>query len=671
MTGLVVRWLCAILIFSFSLPAFANQVKLGLGYDRSRDGHGFDLHKINNTYVLYFYTHDASGNPEWLLGLAEIESGVIEGKFLRFQYDSSQSPSLTQEEDFDGEFRLDFTKGLESSACKDGIARDNALQVSEFFWRVGEESSTWCTEFLAIGNDPASSPYYGGVWYAGESDSGFGFTMNHMDNTVSALVYYYDADGQPRWALGVAPDDAEQIQLNHHDAYCRTCTPKPMEITPAGTLTIQRNSESTPVSGGGDAILDISYPLAPFGDFEKEFVLYNLADGKSVDRYGGFANKIRAVHIGGNWQIPDTFPNPNDEYFEFLRSMNVNWIGFSVALHVSDALDSTVESDYTAAIPSFRDEEIIEFVRRCREEGFNVYMTLAFEIHEAHTSEYPVQRQMLGDPVAAISNDILDPENWPWALDHPDHERFKKEFWDTYTERAVHYARIAKQAGVAMYGLGTETFGLFRTRPGFGWPNTFKEELQTMVRSVRESYSGLLTYAQEFGVILWGPEAWGIWEDLDLDVVGISMYTELVDQTVDSPMSTEDLKPLWREKFNNALVPHKAHNPEKPMVFVEFGFTDSVLAPFDYGHSEQALYEFQDSNSNGVDDGEETQKNIFEAFYDVRNEFPGIVSGTYLWDIGLASEEEWKYWFEPFRNFSIRGKAAEEPIRNAYWNWLE
>ena len=33
----------------FAGPAVAEEVLLGLGYDRTRDGHGFDLHKLGDT----------------------------------------------------------------------------------------------------------------------------------------------------------------------------------------------------------------------------------------------------------------------------------------------------------------------------------------------------------------------------------------------------------------------------------------------------------------------------------------------------------------------------------------------------------------------------------------------------------------------------------------------
>ena len=56
--------------------------------------------------------------------------------------------------------------------------------------------------------------------------------------------------------------------------------------------------------------------------------------------------------------------------------------------------------------------------------------------------------------------------------------RFVREFWNTYTEQAVHFARIAQEEGVRMYSLGTETDRLFRTRSGGDyWTN------ETSVRS--------------------------------------------------------------------------------------------------------------------------------------------------------------------------------------------
>ena len=202
-----IRLLCALgTLLLLATPAAAEEVLLGLYYDRAHDGHGYELHKVGDIYVLYFYTFEDSGDPEWLLGVAEMDNGVIAGPLQRYTYDPDGDPKATPDPTFDGEFRLDLTKGLASEACD--TPRNDAEQVGEFFWRVGRSSGLWCTEFLPVGGEHNRNPYYGGVWYAGEGDSGYGFTMSHMGNNYSGLVYYYDSQGEPRWALGTAPDSS-------------------------------------------------------------------------------------------------------------------------------------------------------------------------------------------------------------------------------------------------------------------------------------------------------------------------------------------------------------------------------------------------------------------------------------------------------------------------------
>jgi hypothetical protein len=264
-------------------PVKAEEILLGLHYDRARDGHGFELHKLGDTYILYFYTYDRRGDPEWLLGVAEMDNGVLSGDLQRYLYRADANggnPTATPDPDFDGEFRLDVTRGLGSDACNDGTPRNDAEQVGEFFWRTGNDSGMWCTEFLAVGPEHNETPYYGGVWYAGESDPGYGFTMSHMGDVVSALVYYYDSDGQPRWALGSAPDTSSIIELTNFLGYCRRCVPLPLEGSSAGSIELDWGSG--PLATGSDrATIDLSYPLPPRGEFERTFTLNRITDGES------------------------------------------------------------------------------------------------------------------------------------------------------------------------------------------------------------------------------------------------------------------------------------------------------------------------------------------------------------------------------------------------------
>ena len=221
---------------------------------------------------------------------------------------------------------------------------------------------------------------------------------------------------------------------------------------------------------------------------------------------------LRAIHTAGRWgtheQLIEAWeaagrsrPLVPPDYMAWLKSLHVNWIGISVGLHYDDSMDSTVERKYSdVTILTYADDELRQLIREFHSHGINVYLTLAFESLEAEASARPVRRWEIGDPGdpqtgVPDTSEGLAPEFWPWRPDHPDHERFVAEFWETYTQQAVYFARIAEEEGVGLYSLGTETPRLFRTRSGGDrWPNDFGQELRTMVDRVRAVYGGPLTY---------------------------------------------------------------------------------------------------------------------------------------------------------------------------------
>ena len=261
----------------------------------------------------------------------------------------------------------------------------------------------------------------------------------------------------------------------------------------------------------------------------------------------------------------------------------MNWVGLSVGLHYDDSMDSTVERAYSPDlnVPTFSDTALRQLVREFRGHGFNVYLTLSFEAHEALDAERPVGRYQLGDPGdpdTGVPNDdpswapLILPENWPWRPDHPDHRRFVREFWETYTAEAVHFARIAQEEGVRLYSLGTEVDRLFRTRKvGRHWRTDFRQELEAMVRGVRAEYDGLLTYDMHYSVITrdWFPWGRHLWEDLDLDVVGVSAWFPLAETPPSSVTSVDRLQQEYERIFRDHLVPLAAYNPGRPVVFAE------------------------------------------------------------------------------------------------------
>ena len=462
-------------------------------------------------------------------------------------------------------------------------------------------------------------------------------------------------------------------------------------------------------SSSGDGTYEAKYDLDSDGIIGfSDFVIFAGNFGKAVDRLprrrtgvNALDFPLRAISVAGNWgdtgYVVDKWEAAGRDgalipadYFEWLKRLHVNWIGLSVALHYEDSMDSTVERVYSSDVDirTFSDEALRQLIREFRNHGIDVYLTLAFEA-DAKTAARPVRRWQLGDPAPPHTGGVppddpdvfglILPRFWPWRPDHPDHERFVAEFWETYTQQAVHFARIAEDEGVRLYSLGTETDRLFRTRSGGYMTNDFGQELRSMVARVRAVYSGLLTYDTHYDVFtasdFYGPGsgAGHLWKDLDLDIVGISAWFPLTDSRPSTVLSVESFQASYRQIFQNQLIPLAHRNPDRPIVFTEYGAMDVVETPERPGDTsaQNRRFVFIDSNGNGLDDGRETQANIYEALINTMAQYPGIVNGVFYWDNWITSDELWAGYWAGRRTYAIRDKPAEEVVRSAYESYIQ
>ena len=386
--------------------------------------------------------------------------------------------------------------------------------------------------------------------------------------------------------------------------------------------------------------------------------------------------QIRALHMGGNWGLTALInwgvDAPSADYLAFLDRIHANWVGISVALHIDSSLDSSVERVYSGVgIRTFSDQALTEMIDTLHSHGFKVYLTLAFDFDPPVT--YPVARWQLGDPNMPNEDSNILPENWPWALNHPDHATFVADFWQSYTDKAVYFAALAESLGVEMYSLGTETERLFRTRSGGNWPNHFGTELATLVSSVRAVYSGLLTYDMQSNALtpsFYVPGSDHLWEDLGLDVVGVSAYFQLVNSYPSAVLSVAELETSWQQVFTDLLVPLRVRNPTLPIVFLEFGYVNAIESPGQPNFAEFTPWAFSDTDGNSLDDGEETQANTYQAFFNVNQQNGDLVSGAFLWGHDWGSDADWAWSFGNLHGFAIRDRLAEDVVAAEYASYL-
>ncbi|MDE2887463.1 MAG: hypothetical protein OXR72_04555 [Gemmatimonadota bacterium] len=426
-----------------------------------------------------------------------------------------------------------------------------------------------------------------------------------------------------------------------------------------------------------------------------DFVIFASRFGRAVPLTVDRLNfPLRALHAAGNWGTNDavvndwetagrTGPVVPPDYIDWLKSLHVNWVGLMISVHYDDSMDGTVERVYSS-VPdhrTFPDDALRQMIRDFRDQGIEVYLTLFLNDIEAGTADRPAHRWQLGDP--RPPKDVL-PVNWPWRPAHPDHQRFVAEFWESYTQQAVHFAKIAEAEGARMFSLGTETDALFRTRPGDPedpvWTNDFSQQLRAMVARVRAVYSGLLTYDMHYGVLMdpvfWEPGSGHLWDDLQLDVVGLSAWFPLLDTMPVGPISIRAAQDKYQEIFETILIPLAERNPGRPIMFLEYGAADFVTAPLAPDRlapdgSGYAPFIFADANDNGVDDGHETQSNIYQALLNAMFDSPGVLDGVFFHDNWIAGDELWAEWWAGQRSYSIRGKPAENVVRKAYAAYKE
>lgn len=377
---------------------------------------------------------------------------------------------------------------------------------------------------------------------------------------------------------------------------------------------------------------------------------------------------FRAVHLGASdWvnieaaragEIPASF-------IQELKDLNVNWIGIMQMMHVDDALDSTLSLD--TSLPSdqgaaYTDEQLGMMIDTFQAHGFNVYVTLAIEARPSQATAHPIERWAMGGQV----NHEGSSENWPWNVDHPGHEQFVTEFWQSYRQIAVDLGRFLQHRGVKMYSLGTETRDLFRTRPDVdrGYPNDFRGELLAMVDSVREVYGGILTYDMHYGEFRWPGETHNhLWDDLDLDVIGVSAYIdEIVPELPTEVLGVGLLDARLDQLFRNYLLPIQRLNSNRPMLFLEGTFSNSIGAPFNSHHNLGG--DDSDEDGNGVNDGEEVQANLFQAMFNNMDRH-GIL-GLFIWNYFIMGPEVWDPGPYPTVNLGPRGLLGDEVVRKVY-----
>ncbi len=183
-------------------------------------------------------------------------------------------------------------------------------------------------------------------------------------------------------------------------------------------------------------------------------------------------------------------------------------------------------------------------------------------------------------------------------------------FHDVTQDMLLHYAKLAAEEKVAMFGLGLELRHSVADH---------SQRWRQIIAKVREVYAGKLTYSAN-----WYEE----WEEVqfwdDLDYIGIGAYFELrpgSHELHSGPASKQVLLERWQPIC--ARIAKVAKHFDRPVLFTEIGYTG-------YVDCAERPWEWAGKKAKGVAVDLQAQARAVSALMEVARQQPWL-HGMFLW----------------------------------------
>ena len=251
----------------------------GQWYDRAHAGHGLDLNRANGTLFGTFYTYASDGSAQWLW-LQTPDTATPSGTLTRFNKQATAAPTALVV----GSFSL-----VPVNSCNDGVARPGVTSLLEFRFNVPQGSQVWCLEpLLPAATVPESA--LDGHWYmpqtSGDPDLGWGLVTHYFPATNGTQTfqafYFYDAAGNPRWAVANAAVTgfAQSLDFFTLSTDCFACPTHKLSQLPVGRAELTLRTPQANSAGANH--LQISLRFDANSNFTRSGELALLSAPRAV-----------------------------------------------------------------------------------------------------------------------------------------------------------------------------------------------------------------------------------------------------------------------------------------------------------------------------------------------------------------------------------------------------
>jgi hypothetical protein len=232
----------------------------GHWFNPERPGHGMDLQRSGNAMVATWYTYREDGTPHWDQAFGELQG-------MSWTCDLYQAVWVPAQ------------NGIEIETVGTMSMTFSTPQSAAFSWEIGDENGqeTFSRYEFDVGYTPQN---YTGRWYDDE-ESGWGVSIDSLADTRIMLVFFYDANNEPRWVLGSGNNDSgTQFEMLSFTGFCPWCETVEAEPADGGSLTMF-------FDGTRNAMVNmaVDYPTVPGSLFNRstEVVPLTNQDVKPID----------------------------------------------------------------------------------------------------------------------------------------------------------------------------------------------------------------------------------------------------------------------------------------------------------------------------------------------------------------------------------------------------
>lgn len=301
------------------------------------------------------------------------------------------------------------------------------------------------------------------------------------------------------------------------------------------------------------------------------------------------------------WSSDGYGTSKSDGLLEELKSTGTEWVSIVVTWYQKNKNSTVIYRVDDGDSETATDKALAHVVKRAHDLGMKV---------------------MLKPTV-----DLVD-GGWRGDISFGNDEKKWRDWFASYRDFIVYYAKLAQGWGVEQFCVGVEYQGTAHR----------KTDWQNIIREVKTHYSGYLTYAanyNEYQTVKW-------WDDLDF--VGIDAYFTL---TSKKDPTIEELMNGWRKKAKE--IETWQSQVRKPIIFTEVGYLSSDgtnRAPWDWEHPDS------------LDLAE--QADCYKATFET------------LWGKPWLAGMYWWLWSPDFeggsndKSYVPRGKPAERILKEYY-----